>query len=282
MESMRSLNRSLPKSSPKPRSSKPPEQLLQAFKTAALSVTNLYKRAASDQTLARQAGYQDALDNLLTFLDKENLGLGDGEGWRVRQWATERLDGTPPMQASSDSDDDHPEGEKRGESPSPVRQRKESPEIPSVQPSSGSGSPIRVEAAPQPSSTIPTSQPSNVSNRSEVFTFRSAHPFPQDVDMQASEIITSPTPHSETSLPPPLSTNTSAVRLEVVSRGSRTPHRHGHHSNRHNTRSTASVKALGPGVGSKRKATFDDFFNLGNLGDVKDGNGGTPKRGRLG
>ena len=278
---MRSLNTSLPKSSPKPRSSQPPEQLLQAFKTAALSVTNLYKTAASDQTRARQAGYQDALDNLLTFLDRENLGLGDGEGWRVRQWATERLDGSPPAQAGSDSDDDRPEREKGRESPSPVRQRKESPEITSIQPSSGSDSPIRIEAAPQLSSTTPVSQLVNVSSRPEAFTFRSTHPYPPDIDMQASEISATPTSHSDTLPQLPLSTSTSAVRFEVVSRGPRTPHRHGIHSNRHNTRSTASVKTLGPGTGSKRKATFDDFFNLGNLGDGKDGNGGTAKRGRL-
>ena len=275
---MRSLNRSLPKSSPKPRPCQPPEQLLQAFKTAALSVTNLYKTAASDQTRARQAGYQDALDNLLTFLDKENLGLGDGEGWRVRQWATERLDGTPPAQAGSDSDDDHPEAEKRGESPSPVRQRKESPETSSIQPDS----PVRIETAPQLSSAVTSSQLSNVLNRPEAFTFRSTHHFPQDIEMQASEPNTGPTTHSEYPSQPPLPSNTPAVRLEVVPRGSRTPHRHGNYGNRHNTRSTTSVKTLGSGAGGKRKAPFDDFFELdGNLGDGKDGNGGAPKRGRL-
>ena len=72
---MRSLNTSLPGTSPsKQHGSEPPEQLLQAFKAAALSVTKLYKTAALDQTRARSEGYQDALDDLLSFLDKEDIG----------------------------------------------------------------------------------------------------------------------------------------------------------------------------------------------------------------
>src|SRR5271170_1311326 len=94
MDSMRSLNTSLPGTSPsKQHGTEPPEQLLQAFKAAALSVTKLYKTAAADQNRARSEGYQDALDELLAFLDREDIGLSDGEGWKIRRWATERLDG---------------------------------------------------------------------------------------------------------------------------------------------------------------------------------------------
>ena len=276
MDSMRSLNKSLPQS-PKPRTVQPPEQLLQAFKTAALSVTNLYKTAALDQTRARQTGYQVALDDLLSFLDKENLGLGDGEGWRVRQWATERLDGTPPVHVSSDSDDDRGEIEKRVESQSPHRQRKASPETSSIQPPSRSSSPIRTEAIPP---LPPVSTHSNVSTvaRPDTFTFRSSHPFPQDIDMQTDTTASSTCTH-EVSSPSQTSIITPAVRLEVVPRGSRTPHRH--HSNRHNTRSTVSGKPLGSGAGSKRKIAFGEFFDLGSLCDGKDGSGGSTKRGRL-
>lgn len=85
---MRSLNRSLPSSAPIQTRTAPPEQILQAFKQAALSVTNLYKAAATDQEKARQTGYQDAIEDLLHFLDRENIGLQDGEGWRIREWAT--------------------------------------------------------------------------------------------------------------------------------------------------------------------------------------------------
>ncbi|KKF94944.1 hypothetical protein CFO_g2723 [Ceratocystis platani] len=54
-----------------------PEQLLDAFRAAALSVTKLYKTSASAQNKARLDGYQDCLEDLLAFLDRENIGLGD-------------------------------------------------------------------------------------------------------------------------------------------------------------------------------------------------------------
>lgn len=106
MDSMRSLNSSLPTSISRKYKPYPSASLHQAFKAAAFSVTQLYKAATVDEDAARSAGYQDAIDELLVFLDRENLGLGDGEGWRVRQWATERL--TPEVYASeSDAEDEN-------------------------------------------------------------------------------------------------------------------------------------------------------------------------------
>jgi hypothetical protein len=58
-----------------------PEQLLDVFKAAALSVTKLYKTSALAEAKARTDGYQDCIDDLLAFLDKGNIGLSDGEGW---------------------------------------------------------------------------------------------------------------------------------------------------------------------------------------------------------
>lgn len=271
MDSMRSLNSSLPRSPRRKRSNPPPEQLIQSFKSAALSVTNLYKTAAADQTRAREAGYQDALDDLLTFLDQQNIGLDDGEGWKVRQWATERLDGSPPH-AGSDSDDDRGDTAKRATSSSPVPQRTTVQEIEQARQPSRSTSPAR--AASVPMAPPATSQPqSNAAHAHEVFSFRSAHPYPHDVDMQALDTTSNTSPPPEP-LPSP------AVRLEVVPRGSRTQHRGGNHQNRHGTRSTAS-RSLGSGVGSKRRITFGDYFDLGSLGDGKDGRDGGGKRGRF-
>src|SRR6266516_2027032 len=147
MDSMRSLNTSLPASSPPKPNFGPPEQLLQAFKSAALSVTNLYKTASADQNRARAEGYQDALDDLLLFLDKEHLGLGDGEGWRVRQWATERLDGREPPMQTNDSDDERGQRDARARSDSPVQRRKPSQDVTSRQPTR-SASPTRTGPAP--------------------------------------------------------------------------------------------------------------------------------------
>ncbi|MCJ1454918.1 hypothetical protein MMC28_005271 [Mycoblastus sanguinarius] len=270
MDSMKSLNTSLPRSPRRKRSNPPPEQLIQSFKAAALSVTNLYKTAAADQTQARQAGYQDALDDILAFLDKENIGLGDGEGWKVRQWATERLDGSPPAHTGSDSDDDRGELAKRARSSSPVIQRTTPQEGEQAKQPSRPTSPVRAASAPMapPAS---TQHHGNVFQAPEVFSFRSAHPYPQDVDMQTSD-TTSNT--SQEQIPP-------AVRVEVVPRGSRTPHRSSNHSSRHSTRSATASRSLGPGAGSKRRVTFGDYFDLGSLGDGKDGPGGGGKRGRF-
>lgn len=278
MDSMRSLNKSLPSSSPKPKSTQPPDShLLQAFKTAALTVTNLYKLASSDQNRVRQEGYQDALDELLAFLDKENLGLGDGEGWRVRQWATERLDGSPPAHTGSDSEDDRVETEKRAKSPSPVPQHEPTPESSPVHPTSRSDSPAHAEdtasTAPLPLN-LPTTTPASL----EDFTFRSSHGYPQDIEMQASDPA-EPRPGAS---PPILATTTpQAVRVELLPRNNRTSHRYGTLSSRHNTRSTNPRRNLGVGAGSKRKIPFSEFFDLGSLGDDKDGNNGGGKRGRL-
>lgn len=275
---MKSLNKSLPKS-PNQRPAQPPEQLLQAFKSAALSVTNLYKISAADHSVARHFGYQDALCSLLSFLDKENLGVGDGEGWRVRQWATERLDGSPPAHAGSDSDDDRGETTKRVRSTSPNLQRKPSQDTLQTRQPSRSISPVRISSAPSVTP-VPLSQPSSDVPRPEIFSFRSSHPYPQEIDMQ-SDITNSNTSQSE-SIHPGGSPNTPAVRLEVVSRASRTPHpyRGGNFVNRHNTRSSTSTRSLGSGAGSKRRIAFNDYFDLGSLGDGKDGFGGGGKRGR--
>ncbi|MCJ1365568.1 hypothetical protein MMC16_004692 [Acarospora aff. strigata] len=281
MDSMRSLNTSLPTSSPKARSAQPPEQLLQAFRTAALSVTNLYKTAASDQARARQSGYQDALDDLLAFLDKRNLGLGDGEGWTVRQWATERLDGSPLAHTGSDSEEERGETEKRARSSSPVIQRKSSRDVLQNRQATRSVSPVRTESAPP--APPPATQQNSVFSRPEAFTFRSPHPYPQEIDMQVPDPSTSSVtsqPEAQSQSQSQTNTTASSVRVDVVPRGSRTPHRHSH-STRHNTRSSTSSRNLGSGAGSKRRIPFGDFFDLGSLGDGKDGFGGGGKRSRF-
>ncbi|MCJ1437664.1 hypothetical protein MMC27_007051 [Xylographa pallens] len=273
MDSMRSLNKSLPPASPKSRTVTPPESLLQAFRTAALSVTNLYKTAAVDQKEARQSGYQNALDDLLAFLDKENLGLGDGEGWRVRQWATERLDGTPPAPTGSDSDEDRAEIEKRAGSSSPVLRQKNIPESAQRRSPSRSSSPARPEdaSAPPPPLSIPPH--AIFQTPSDVFTFRSVHQLPQDTDMQSGDAAQNLNIQADPA--------TSAVRVEFTPRNSRTALRHSSLSSRHNTRSSTSLRTLGSGAGSKRRVTFGDFFDISNLGDGKDLGGSAGKRSRL-
>lgn len=272
MDSMRSLNTSLPRSSPCPQ---PTEQLLQSFKSAALSVTNLYKNAVSEQSQSRHLGYQDAIEDLLSFLDKENLGLGDGEGWKVRQWATERSDGS----GTSASDDD--DAERRTRSSSPVASRKEQPETEPTRQASGQASPPRdVQSAPQPPqhpqqqqqpapTTSQQSNETNSSSRPAVFTFTAGQQIPQtaeqDVDMQTTD-----DPSSQEDAP---------VNISVMPpRNSRQAFRHGGHPRSSQRTSTREPSV---GLGSKRKFTFPDFFDLSGLGNGRDSMFGGGKRGRF-
>ncbi|KAF2458556.1 hypothetical protein BDY21DRAFT_370778 [Lineolata rhizophorae] len=279
MESMRSLNTSLPSASP--RKQPPPEQLLQAFKTAALSVTNLYKTAASDQTRAHAEGYQDALDELLGFLDKEDMGLGEGEGWRVRQWIMERqqTEGRA-QQTMADSDgDEEAEEERRARSSSPAtaskpdalvnRQATPQRDQPTQRPAPDETA--RSESAPPNTHSVVHRQtPPPPVPRGE-FTFRQPPPTPmsslQDLDLDSLDF----TPRH--------------MRLEVVSRAH-------HRSPRHNRQAGAAGagrngSSLGTGAGIKRKFPLGDYFDIGGLGlgngngkDGHNGGGGGGKRSR--
>ncbi|OJJ97944.1 hypothetical protein ASPACDRAFT_53491 [Aspergillus aculeatus ATCC 16872] len=261
MDSMRSLNTSLPKSTPRPQ---PPEQLLQSFKAAALSVTNLYKNAVYEQAQAKQAGYQEAIEDLLHFLDRENLGLGDGEGWKVRQWATERSDGI-----GAHSDDDEVEKQTRGTTSAATR--KAQPESESTRQASKSASPsVDEPSAPPPQASSPPSSPPSSEpstfDRPTIFTFTAGPAFPpeQDMDMQASDSST------------PLSQDGAPVSVSVLPRNARQQTRHNNFS-RPNPRSSTRESSVG--LGSKRKLAVPDFFDLSGLGNRDLFGGG--KRGRF-
>lgn len=286
MDSMRSLKSSLPRSSaPRKDDTEPPQQLLSAFKAAALSVTKLYKTAASDQARARSEGYQDALDELLTFLDKEDIGLNDGEGWKVRRWATERLDGRDSMSLSSD--DEPSEKVDRGSSPAAQRTQSSAPAQPASTmdrtSSPARSSPMRTELSAPPATT-----PSDLSAVPQsAFSFRSSHQYPQETEMTLSGLDISENSRTQNQdsedsiLPSPQIT---------ISRSSRNQLRH-NHASRLNARpsSTAQINAMnaiGRGAGQKRKINYNDFFDVGNLGNGRDrdgsggGGGGGGKRGR--
>ena len=247
---MKSLNRSLP------RSSHPPEDLLRAFKSAALSVTTLYKEAAGGYSQARQAGYQDALDDLLSFLDKENLGLGDGEGWNVRQWATERLDGGPLNSTIGESEDERETriARSRDIPPSPQPTDRPDPSPTRHRSENASSSPSRTlestSAAP------PVQQSAATPERRDTFTFQSNHPYPTDIEMPPQEVSSEVSP---------------TLRFEMHPRSTRHQHRY----NSKQSSRGATAKVFGLSNSSKRK--LPDFFDISGLGEVREG--GT-KRGR--
>jgi hypothetical protein len=284
MDSMRSLNTSLPSST----YSQPPEQLLQAFKTAALSVTNLYKTAVSDQANARHQGYQEALEDMRAFLDRECLGMDDGEASKIRNWVVDRIDGTATT--TGDSDDDRGDSnDKRSSSPVVVRKesldtvqpRQPVPQtqstIPAASMSTAAASTTAPAAAAAATPTLTPSNESSISLRPTTFTFSAGPQYPaphhqEDVDMQASESTISSSPGSPRITASNITTSPS-VRVEVIPRPPRTPHRFTNGS-RHGTRSSARESLQN--AGSKRKFQFGDFFDISNLGG---GNGG--KRGRF-
>lgn len=249
---MRSLNKSLP------RTRQPPD-VHQSFRTAALTVTNLYKSALADLDKARTDGYQEALDELLAFLDKENIGVGDGEGWRIRQWATERLDGAQPRQSSSDSDEDDVDDkdEKRARSSSPPMERNMSPEeirepeLVESAPRFDSAQPVQMEAS---------TMESDMSPLHHVFQFSASQPYP-----------------ANNTNDPAVSDFSAAARRAFPA-----PRRSSNRSSSRNLQRSAAqnIFQLGNGAGQKRKAV-QDFFNVDGFNDRRDGSTGGPKRGRM-
>lgn len=277
MDSMRSLNTSLPGTSPSKQVNEPPEQILQAFKAAALSVTKLYQTAAADQGRARNEGYQDALDDLLAFLDKEDIGLSDGEGWRIRRWATERLDGRESQTVESEDEaagDKAPADHDGGSSPE-IHRSHSATRLSSTARATRTASPARAESLAPPTTNTPP--PSDSANTGTVapqgaFTFRSTQQYP-DSDVILSDVQNDPSERRESH-----SSNPSTITITRP----RANQRHGgSHSARQNSRTASS---LGRGAGQKRKITIGDvaeYFDFSNFGNGKDTFGGGGKRGRF-
>ncbi|KAL2759067.1 hypothetical protein ACRALDRAFT_1080635 [Sodiomyces alcalophilus JCM 7366] len=274
MESMRSLNTSLPGNSSQRQAAvnDSPEQLLDAFKAAALSVTKLYKTSAASQSKARADGYQDCLDDLLTFLDRENIGVDDGEGWRIRKWATERLDGRESPSQAVDSED---EADKAETASSPDLARINSgPHSTTTR----EGNPTRTDSAPPTVSAVapPTEGPAPIVVPSlDAFTFQSAHPFPpQDTYMNFANLDLSDS-RSHDSLPPHTGANAASATTTRTTRSRQHPGNGPRLAARQGSQ-------LGRGAGSKRKLNFAEIFDLGSLGYDKNmfGGGGGGKRSR--
>ncbi|KAB2570344.1 hypothetical protein DBV05_g10988 [Lasiodiplodia theobromae] len=308
MDSMRSLNTSLPSARRRPQ---PPAQLLQAFKTAALQVTNLYKAAATDREQAHEEGYQAALEDMLSFLDNENLGVQDGEGWRVRQWVTEKLQ--EGMGNHIDSDDEnantgnnnnnnshhhntthHDDDKAARSSSSPVR--RSTTEEPAV---AVSAPPPVASLSPEPAAQIatPTTAPETrpafdpTALPKADFTFRANQSLPAQ---QQADLDMDPEPENEGG------DATTPMQINVFPRhhGRSTHHHHTHRggnnastrtnhardSSRNNATTAAAVAQinnLGQGAGLKRRAPFGDFFDITGVGNGKDMFGGGGKRGRF-
>ncbi len=237
----------------------PPEQLLQAFKTAALSVTNLYKSAVTDQNNSRAAGYQDALDDLLRFLDSENLGLQDGEGWRVRQWATERYDHTANHAAGNTE-----------EARTVDTGRDEVADDQEIV-SGGSRATNSMNEADQPERTV-NERHQRHDSAPPVFRFMAGSSNQASDDMQVNDEASSPLIQAEASSPP-------AIQVQLINRNNRAAHRNNNNS-RHGRPLNRTPSLV---AGAKRKLQqVPDFFDISNINfkDDRD-NGAAGKRSRL-
>ncbi|KAF2397553.1 hypothetical protein EJ06DRAFT_533156 [Trichodelitschia bisporula] len=265
MDSMRSLNTSLPSAS-SPRSRvQPSEKLLQAFKEAALTVTNLYKTAASERTLTFEAGYQEALRDMLELLDKKTQDVQDGDGRAIRQWLTERYHGNLAATQSSSESEEEDDEENRARSSSPATHTKTAPTTsqPATRPEA-----IQVECAgpfkgdsDESCDTSTTAHPVHavISVPQVDFSFRSSVqlPSPSDHDMDANG-------------------GHNTVQVNLMQRPTRSSTRH---SARHSGRSSAAQGTLGTGAGMKRRGVWNDFFDISGMhGKDREGGG---KRGRF-
>ncbi|KAF4595332.1 hypothetical protein GQ602_000945 [Ophiocordyceps camponoti-floridani] len=218
-----------------------PEQLLDVFKAAALSVTKLYKTSALNESRARTEGYQECLQDLLMLLDRENLGLRDGEGWTVRAWATERLDGRDPTLQATESEDEVERSD-----------RTTSPEV--ARTSSEPQPPAPKSAEPPAASvvTVPEEPARIMVPTQDTFTFQSTHPYPNIATLDLSD--------SRLDVPTIQTSRSSKARMGGSKSSSRTS---GH---------------LGRGAGTKRRWDLNEFF--GGCLNGKDPFGGGGKRNR--
>ena len=259
---MRSLNSSLPRQPSNAKRKQANSELLQVFKAAALSVTQLYKTAAAEEDEsvrdAHHSGYIDALSDVLGFLDERNLGLGDGEGWQVREWATQRhqsLSNHSTGQVEENIQVTHQEEEQRGRSASPTLQHKTSPRYQSAS--------VQTDPIPPASQEVATS--TSPIHSSDTFHFQSQviMPSQQDMDMGSA---------SQRSPP--------SVRLELLPRSKSSSYRSVHHARGSDRPNSVSLGSLGHGAGSKRKLPLHEFFEAIGPGMHKEGPG-SGKRGRF-
>ncbi|KAI2602079.1 hypothetical protein GGR54DRAFT_554422 [Hypoxylon sp. NC1633] len=242
-----------------------PEQLLDAFKAAALSVTKLYKTSAAAQARARADGFQDCLDELLLFLDKSNIGLGDGEGWQIRKWATERLEGRDAASQSIESED---EAEKSDPTSSPEIHRSNNQYQNPTMRNEGHMQPDAVStSAPQASnqSSAEETQIFAVPTQ-ENFTFRSSHPYPELYPNLENLDLSDSTRGSNDNATP----TSSAIPITHAARS---------RSNRRGAR-LKPTNHLGKGAGQKRAINYAELFDVSGTTFGKDVFGREGKRTR--
>ncbi|KAK3305368.1 uncharacterized protein B0T15DRAFT_194875 [Chaetomium strumarium] len=237
-------------------------ELLEAFKAAALSVTKLYKTSASAQAKARADGYQDCLEDLLSFLDKEGIGAQDGEAQRIRKWVTERTEGrdstSPPLESDDEAEKSDPPALSSPQLQRSVPATMRPSDKTEIQMKDTSLPPVSTTASAQSSSAV--EEVDIVVPSLDTFTFQASHPYPHDEALRLANLDLS---DSQAMSP----SNTRSTARNGRTRNGRTGPR----------------TALGRGAGQKRKLNLAEIFDLGNLdyGNGKDVFGFGGKRTRF-
>ncbi|KAH6842560.1 hypothetical protein B0I37DRAFT_199251 [Chaetomium sp. MPI-CAGE-AT-0009] len=237
-------------------------ELLDAFKAAALSVTKLYKTSAQAQAKSRADGYHDCLEDLLSFLDRENIGMRNGEAHKIRKWVTDRMEGrdsTSPLES-----DDEAERSDTQVLSSPRMQRG----VPAATQrlKDKEGMLTRDASAPPVLTTVPIPPSPAVEEvdiavpSQDTFNFQATHPYPHDEALRLANL----------NLSDPQTISPSNTR---------TPSRGGRNRNGR----TGTRTALGRGAGQKRKVNLAEIFDLGSLehGNGRDMFGSGGKRSRF-
>ncbi|KAK4126686.1 hypothetical protein N657DRAFT_566883 [Parathielavia appendiculata] len=232
-------------------------ELLDAFKAAALSVTKLYKTSAQAQAKSRADGYQDCLEDLLSFLD--SVGSQTDAGLqRIRKWATDRLEGRDATSPPIESDDEAERSDAQVSSPrlqravpaSVQRLRDIVEEEASARESSAP--PILTTTVPAPPSPVVEEVEIAVPSQ-DAFNFQASYPYPHDEALRLANLNLSD------------SQTISASNTRATPRNGR--NRNGRAGGR---------TSLGRGAGQKRKVNLAEIFDLGSLehGNGKDMFGG--------
>jgi hypothetical protein len=240
-------------------------ELLDAFKAAALSVTKLYKTSAQAQAKSRADGYQDCLEDLLAFLDRENIGLINNEAHKARKWVTDRIEGRDASSPLLESDDEADRSDAQVLSSSPQMQRSV-PVAAQRQKDSKDEAQTRDASAPPILTTVPApprpaaDEVDIVVPSQDTFNFQTSHPYPHDESLRLASLNLS---DSQT----------------IPGSNTRTTPRNGRNRNGR----IGARTALGRGAGQKRKVNLAEIFDLVSLehGNGRDMFGSGGKRSRF-
>ncbi|KAK6500428.1 hypothetical protein TWF481_010772 [Arthrobotrys musiformis] len=246
------------------------QNLIEAFQSAARSVTNLYRSSAALIRNSRSDGYTDALSDVLEAIDNESayndpsLALS-----RIRDWVIDRRHEIKGGAAGG-----NPAG--RGESMPPQQQREMSTEA-EMDDGANNGKEEEQQRRDEPRSDVhvpyPDLQhqhqqqlPMNIQSIPQ-FSFQPLNPLPQ---------YPSQTPDAIDPLPSPgvdgMFMFNSPVATQQIMPNGRTPGA----GNKVPFAPRSNNTGLGAGAGTKRRNQSMDFFDLGEFGNF--GMNGIPRR----